>query len=391
MDNLAAGALSSLFGELEGPGLHLPSVMDGMFGSALSSLDRAAGGLLSSLAEMKIDFGQSEDKKQLIARLHLPDSGNTDSNTAAPKKIHAAVLGQSHLRIKVETTTPEGFTTITTQTIALPSKVDREGMDITSKADGTVHITMRILTPDEAKKAEEHVSQGMESDRMPMMPFPRFFPALFDRSIMDSKPIDFSREIPSPMGTQACRERHGHEKLLVSKCLCDATEDPESRAVCYGNLISKSVSMARRLGKDDFATNAKHDAMECANNVSDKVACLNAVAEKIVSYLYNRNGGAKGEEKVFAERIRQAIESEDEGPSDFHTSAGSVFARMGMVLLFAIALVWIVALLYKSRNATAQTVVASASKLSSVLTQSKRSPEGKRGRPMKIGEQMKQH
>lgn len=344
--------------------------MDDMLGSAISSLDRAAGGLFSSLTPIKLDFAQSDDNTRLIARLHLPDITDSDSNKAAPRKIHATVLGRSHLRITVDTET-SGFTSSSTQTVALPAKVSPDDVDISAKTDDTVHISLRILKPEELQKGTDTQSDSQDNSA-PRIGFPlsgRFFPPLFERALSDAAgALDFAREIPSEIGIERCREKYGNEKLFVSKCLCDATSELESRALCYGNLISKAVSMARRLGMDDFATSMKHTAIECANGLDHKVLCLEGVARNVVESL--RHGReSKDQESDLTDRIRQAIESEDDGPSVFRSSYGMMLWRIVVMAMFLLVLLAVLVLVLARRRSLSTSALGTISRLTSVMSQ----------------------
>eukprot|EP00177_Eucheuma_denticulatum_P008793 GFKZ01015973.1.p1 GENE.GFKZ01015973.1~~GFKZ01015973.1.p1 ORF type:complete len:415 (-),score=59.18 GFKZ01015973.1:911-2155(-) len=380
----ATHSLRDIFGGIEESALNLPRVMDGMIESALSSFDRAAGGLLAGLSDTKIEFGNSDDGSHLVVRLHMPDPEKTQSDSPSVKRrVHAAVLGLSHLRIKIEAHA-DGFTSSSTQTIALPAKVSADDIDISSKADGTVHISLRILTKEEADK-ETFDQQQVQDDSPSLITFPiagRFFPALFARDDDAGPPADLVQEIPSSDGIENCKGQHHNERLLISKCLCDALEGTDSRAVCYGNLISKSVSMARRLGRDDFATSVKHHAIECANGVENKVECLNGVAKHITEYLYTQRG-SKDREDDLTDRIRQAIESEDDGPSNFQSSTGTLIGKLVFLSLILFVLFWMIVLLTSRRQLFGSGGVSPFSRLSSVLTQSAKSPERSASRTAK--------
>lgn len=355
--------------------------MDDMLESAISSFDRAAGGLLSGLAATKLDFARSGDNSHLIARIHMP---NADSDKGAPRKIHAAVIGRSHLRIMVETQS-DGFTTSSTQTVALPAKVSQDGVDISSKADGTVHISLRILTPQELKDemATERDSEDTFASRLTFPLGSRFFPPLFDGPLSEKADAsDFTREIPSPVGIEKCKDKYGKEKLQLSKCLCDATSEMESRAVCYANLISKAVSMARRLGWNDFATSMKHNAIECANGVDDKVLCLERVARDVVGSL-RHEGQPTDRDGNLTDRIRQAIESEDDGPSIFQPSYGMIIGRVVLMIVFLFSLLTISVVVVARRRSLNTSAVEAISRLTSVMSQNSGSSDRNRARPGK--------
>lgn len=345
----------------------IPKIMDDVLESAISTFDRAAVGFFSGLAATELDFARSDDNSHLIARLHMP---NTDSDKAAPRKIHAAVIGRSHLRVTVETQS-DGLTTSSTQTVALPAKVSQEGVDISSKADGTVHISLRILTQQEAEK-ETATKSDPHDNFASHLTFPlngRFFPPLFERALFgEAGAADFTREIPSPVGIEKCKEKYGKEKLQLSKCLCDATLEMASRAVCYGNLISKAVSMARRLEWYDFATSMKHNAIECANGVDDKVLCLEHVARNIVESL-RRGGESTDRNNSLTDRIRQAIESEDGGPPTFQPSYGMIIGRVVLMSVFLLLLLSISVLVMARRRSLNTSAIGAISRLTSVMSQ----------------------
>jgi hypothetical protein len=68
-------------------------------------------------------------------------------------------------------------------------------------------------------------------------------------------------------------------RLLARQCICNAKTSDESRSVCYGALLSSALGIVRRLNMDDFATDVKHTAIDCAFQEA-KSTCLEAVTTK---------------------------------------------------------------------------------------------------------------
>lgn len=352
--------------------------MDGMIESALSSLDRASGGFLSGLTATKVEYAESEDKTHLIVRVHMPEGADDDARSA-PRNLSATVIGQAHLRLA--TTTSSGpFVSKSTHTVMLPRRVSQEGMEINAKPDGSVHISLPILKDDQGATENtelSHLRREASDDGFLHLPFRgALIPALFAHMADAPRDEDEARlQVPSEQGIDSCREKHRDERLLVNKCICDVTPDPESKAVCYGSLISKSVSMARRMSMDEFATSAKHTAIECASGREDKGTCLEKVARNILESLYRQ----KDSNSDLTSRIREAIESEDDGPSHFESTSGleilasMVKAFLGVVLVLA-AFGSVILYLYR-RDTPRGMAMGSVHRLSSVLAQGSGSPD----------------
>lgn len=303
---------------------------------AFSSVDRMSSGLLSGLAGPNIDFAKTEDGKRLIARLRLPPTPNKEGEDAIPPKLSVAVLGRSHLRVKLNIKR-DGFQSISEHTYGLPAYVSSEGVAVTPQDDGTVHVSLRILKEANAitnsgDGENESLEQKMGSFMDQRIRNP-LFPILIHR---DSREIDSDdevvEELPRPEEVDRCRAQHANDKMLRKECICDITRSSSARAVCYGSLISKAVSVARRLGMHDFATNAKHHAIECADGHTDAVECLQRVASELLASLHKKDAAAKS---TVEDRVRAAIESEDDGPSNFGPSYGTVVSFLLIVFVVA--------------------------------------------------------
>lgn len=344
--------------------MNLPKMVDEMLENAL-----LAGGLFKN--DLQVEFALSEDRSSCVVRLYLPDISLKGVDKSAPRQVYVSVIGKQHLRLKINMTT-DGISSEITKTVHLPVKVSKHDVDISSKPDGSVHVTLRILKDEEddtAAVAGKQESFRIESDADSL--FGRlltlFAPSMPDASA-ESK--DVIREVPSSDDIAKCKEKFQHERLLISKCICDKTADLDSRAVCYGSLISKSVSMARKMGMDEFATSAKHLAIECAGSTQDKAECLENVANDILDSLYHRKGTGD-RYKDLSDRIRLAIESEDDGPSKFESSPGLGFVQVIFLSALALGLFGgAFVSMRRRRNATGGKV-----QLSSVMTQRARGGE----------------
>lgn len=341
-------ALRGILGEMEESALTLPRVMDGMLESALSSLDQVSGGFLSGYATSHVEFAHSDDGTKLVVRVHMPQ-GKGEDGKSAPRTLHVSVVGQSHLRITMEITSGN-FRSKAAHTVALPARVSKDGIDISPQSDGSVHISLNVLKDKDGEQEGLNVlGNRREADADGLFGMPRsMFPALFERlaGTVDEGGQERTQEVPSSEIIESCNRDHLNQHLLAKKCICDGTGDGESRAVCFGSLISKSVSMARRLGLNDIATSTKHVAIECASGREDKVACLEKVSTDIIKYIYERKEPGSN----LTDRIRQAIESEDDGPSQFEASSSLYVAKVVLVVLFLMLVFWIGAICVYRRN-----------------------------------------
>lgn len=348
--------------------MNLPKMMDEMLESAL-----LAGGLFKN--DLQVEFALSEDRSSCVVRLYLPVNSLNGVDRSAPRQVFVSVIGKQHLRLKINTTM-DGISSEVTKTVHLPVKVSKDDVDISSKPDGSVHVTLRILKDEgdeTAAVADRQESFQSQSDADSL--FGRLL-TLFGPSLPDApaESKDVVREVPSSDAIAKCKEKFQHEKLLISKCMCDTTADLDSRAVCYGSLISKSVSMARKMGMDEFATSAKHLAIECADGTQDKAKCLEGVAYDILESLYHRKGSGD-RYKDLSDRIRLAIESEDDGPSKFQSSPGLAFINAIFLSALIFGLFGTVFTFMRRRRRGTGNTAGDKRQLSSVMTQRARAAD----------------
>lgn len=375
-----ARSLSSLFGGIEESAFQLPQIMDKFLSSAVSSMDRVSHGMLSEFTGPNVQFAKSEDGANLIAKLQIPTPGHEDDQQTGPRRLSVGIVARRHLRIRLETTF-QGFQKTSIHTIGLPVHVSKDGVGIKSQEDGSVHIIMRILQEpvnDDADEGSDESGNGFGSffERRVKQPL---FVNMFGRGTNNESEdgLEATEELPSEEDVLRCRIKHREDRLRVKKCMCDATPSKSSKAVCYGSLISKAVSLSRRLGMDDFATSAKHSAIECADGHEIALECLEKIAGHVVDTLYTRKGSGNADD--MKQRIRTAIESEDDGPSEFQSSLGMRVAKASILLTFM--LLFGTFAFYAFRKVVFGRQRASwPMRLSSVLSQTGPSNEGLRGR-----------
>lgn len=362
-------SLRQVMGGLEESAVNLPSLMDQMLSSALSSVDDASGGILSKFAGPNVDFARTENGSHLIARVHMPPAGSAESEKHSPRRLSVALVGKNHLRIKLEVQSG-GLQTTSIHTVALPESVSKDGILIVPKEDGTVHINLRILKQSEdAENHEQDEEDGEDKsglfdsflgNRGHRMLFPLHM-LLGDEEANGSQ-VGASEQLPSTHDISGCREKYGEGNVGSKKCLCDVTPSDGKRAVCYGEMISKAVKIGRSLRMDDFATQTKHMALDCANSDESKTAkCLGEIAKEVIEKLY--------QDKDFKGRVRTAIESEDSGPSEFEGSLGWVVSKMILIAILLMGIFWIVSIGMFRRSGGSSSGRGVVSQLSSVLTQ----------------------
>lgn len=347
-------------GALDETALHLPPLMKHMLASALSGMDRASGGLLSELKSNSVEFAYSKDGRTLIARLHIPSSHSGGEAKEANRKLYVAILGQSHMRVRTEMMNGP-FRTSSVHTIRLPVRVSSDGVTISPAPDGSVHVRMSVLQDGQTRRDGEEGESESDGTDDPSEAIRSFFqrqlgmpmlPVLISRRIPEiSKESgkEAIEEIPSSMNILRCRQEYGDDALRRRNCLCGVTPSLERKAVCYAELISKCVRIARRLKMDDFATSTKHIALDCAEKQEEKTKCLGEVAGQVIERLGSEGGGGENEnEKVdtLKDQIRTAIEREDNGPSNFQPSVLGILLRllligMLLVLFFGCGLIYI--------------------------------------------------
>lgn len=345
-------------------------MVDDLLNSALFSMDSFAGGALSNLAGPNIEYGQSDDGTKLIARLRLPEPPGGEK---ASRKLHVAVDGKTHLRVGIETQS-DVLTTKSSHTVSLPAAVQKEPIEINSNPDGSVRIGLTLLKGDDGASLTDSTSE--ESDlssifhRPMMIPFPGDAVGSSENDSDEAR--EFVRDLPSAADMDKCRRQFPNENLRVKHCSCGVTPSSESQAMCYGSLISKLVSLARRIELSDEATIAKHTAIDCLKDGAKQVACLERVSADILASIYHRKV-PRGSSDISA-RIRNAIEADDDGPSELKPSLVFVIAKMCIMGFFAVVILSVcLVCAYRYRGPASRSDVLAD--LSSVLTQVSTSAE----------------
>lgn len=361
-DFFNSSPLNRILQDFEQSPFHIPQIMD----HVLSSMDRASGGLISSLTGPEIDFAKTDNGTHLIARIHLPDHSIQTNHNDAKRYLSIAILGRQHMRMKIETRSGNFFHS-STHTIPLPEAVERTNVTIQTMPDGTIHAFLKIIDGNENQISNSsittHTSIKENNIHQPESLQRHWLPSFFQASQLDTEVKDSIEELPPTSDVVNCHTKFAKSKLLVKKCNCDVIPSLNSRAICYGKLISRSINTARKLGWDDFATSAKHMAIECTNN-NDQTNCLEQVLKGITDALIQQKDPHAVNNPV-AGVVREAIESQDDGPSDFQPSPITFIFRLFFAIFLVILCVVLVGIcLLRKRNTQ-----RSIAQLSSVLTQ----------------------
>jgi hypothetical protein len=335
-------------GNIEDHVMHMPA----LFGESLESGARA----MSSAS-----FNYTEDRKVLLVRFQIPAANIAGSKVQ--RNIRAAVIGNGgHLRVKIRTYT-ESQSVGVERVLSLPVRVTQEGVETTSGDDGSIIIKLKIIGEKDNALDKEEVRMGDQQDgSLPGMLFSKlflggrhsaneYFPdggmgrgnlGVESNQGDEQNTSDITDSVRNNPEVIACRRRYlgNGYRLLARQCICNAKTSDESRSLCYGSLLSSALRIARRLNMDDFATDAKHTAIDCAYQEA-KSACLEAVTTKALRAVYG--DVAAGEKRELPDRIREAIESEDNGPS-VRPTTGSLAATVVTVIVVLVLTCFLCAL-----------------------------------------------
>jgi hypothetical protein len=378
------GSLERSFGGARSHVMHLPSYLDDVLADVME------GGLSSALSARNVEFSFSPDRSRLMAKINMPAAGSGGgggTGDAARRKLHISVVaGGARLRVKVETLS-SASEMVFEHVVQLPVRVAQDGIETVANTDGSATATLRIV----GELPEEGGGGGGERMRIIPMSGSALSKMLFgggrggasrggDAAGFedDEAGEDIVQTLPSAADVGACRSKYaGTEyRLLARHCVCKTSPTEESRALCFASVLSSAVKIARRLDRTDEATDAKHAAMECANHAAGHAQCLQAVATKFLDYIYGDVDA--GERRQLSDRIRAAIESEDDGPSERPRSS-----LRAMLAVLALALVAMCCMLSGLRRAGRRLLAGDARRhggthgqMSSVLSQRAASVSG---------------
>jgi hypothetical protein len=364
-------AMRALFHSLSGmsPGtahvVHLPPALEGMIEGMIEGM--LSGGLdLRRRSLVEFTYADT-NKSRLLAKVALPSAGNG----SAERKIRIQITGSGgHMRVRV-INSRQMFEHV----IPLPLLVSPDGIEASAEVDGSVTVSLKVLSE---KSSLNHVP------RMNDVSLSRL---LFGENVdsMDSAPTvaaeaagnehadsEIVHELPSTSQVKACVEKYaGTEyRLLAKQCLCMASRDEDSRLACFASLLSSAIRIARRVSRDGFATDAKHQAIDCADHVPGKAICLETLTSNVLLTLYG-NVTNEGEPLKVEDRLLKAFESEDDGASEPVGLTVSVWTLLCVVLIVVFVLVLLMVCLMKAFFSSQSTSRPDGGhhKLSSILSQ----------------------
>lgn len=129
----------------------------------------------------------------------------------------------------------------------------------------------------------------------------------------DEEATDVVQTLPSAADVDMCSRKYAGPELRLHArhCVCGTSPTADGRAVCFAGVLSSAIKLARRVGKGDKATEYKHAAIECAGHAAGQAQCLQRLSKAMLFSIYGDVDNGKAKE--LPERIRTAIESEDDG------------------------------------------------------------------------------
>lgn len=343
LDNFPFKQMADTFGQqmddgqenFDEDGSALSSLMEGLFSSAFSPI-RLTAGMLSSFSRPKVEFGESDDGKFLVVRLHMSSSNDDSLKKGAQRKVSAAVISSDLLQVHIETINDNMRQRMSNQ-FSLPKPVARDGMTVSPAEDSTIHIRLRLLKDgerdnttndnDDVSNLEPDINELMntlfgESIHRRLIPLTiGFAPSGTDAN---DEARGIVEELPSAAHFDRCRHTYADDKLQLRKCLCDVTP-MTSRAVCYSKMIAKSMRLAQKMELNGFATTVKNSAHDCVNGTEDKTQCLERVASHVVKYLSHESGSDPSSQK---EQIRAALEADDVNVTNFYSTTGFMMLQI---------------------------------------------------------------
>lgn len=310
------GSLERSFGGVGGQVMHIPSVLDDVLRDVM---DGSAAGAFSG---RNVDYSYSADRARLVARINLPPlraSAHGGPAQMQRRILHITVVaGGARLRVKVETLSLVSDT-VFEHVLQLPVRVAQDGIETVANPDGSATVSLKIvgeLSRDHRVGADGGMKLGAGSPSRHSLASMFFGDPESGNDGDDDGNDDVVQTLPSAADVAACRKKYsGTEyRLQARHCVCKTSPTADSRALCFAAVVSSAVKIARRLGKHDEATAAKHAAMECANHGRGHSECLEGIATKFLNFLYGDVD--HGEQRLLSERLKTAIESEDDGPAD---------------------------------------------------------------------------
>lgn len=356
--------------------MHLPSVFNEVLDEVMSD------GLAGVLGSKNVEFSFRENRKTLVVKLNMPAAhgsrGGADPAETSRRMIHMSVIGGgARLRVKVETLSA-GAEMIFEHTIQLPVLVTQEGIETVANPDGSATALLKVVgeLPDDGINGESRMSVPGSPRSLHDLLFGAAggaAAAVDAMGVGDENATDVIQALPSAADVDACRRKYaGPELRLHSRhCVCRTSPTSDGRAVCFAGVLSSAINIARRIGKGDKASEYKHAAIECAGHAAGQAPCLERLSKALLDTIYG--DVENGEAKELPDRIRTAIESEDEGGSDERRSplVSIAVLLLGFCLIPCLALTMLFAMWRRFAGTVAVESQASGSRngLSSVLSQ----------------------
>lgn len=378
----------------------LPNLMNDLLSSTLSSFGRfAAGGLLSS-QQLKVEFATTDNDTTLVAKIHTPQSSASDVELGAERKISVALDGDSQLNIRVEMQNGP-FQTTLTQSETLPRRVSPESIKISPADKGNILIKMKIVNGTDHPAVSRHSGMSDMDDILNSIMQDLFNPGALpgsrlsigshghefddndddtDSAAGDDSKLQFERNsdgdfntvrehLPSAAHVDRCQKSTSGDKLKYRKCLCDVISSVSDRLVCYTKFVSNVLNEARRLGKNDFATEAKQMAISCTNKNESSTQCMERVASHILKTIGEDANDMSMQQ--LRQQMRNVLDNEDAVQGDFYRPSNTMVVMFGIILgAILLSLSFWASMIYAMRRGWfGNRTGGFLSQLSSVLTQ----------------------
>lgn len=351
--------------QLQESGLEMPALLGSLLSNAFGEDDNPVLAAARGSSGTNIRFSKANNNTLLNVHLALPQSNSANRN------LSVAVVGKSHLRVKIATKagTMQMFAT---HTYPLPVPVSEKNIVFNTTEDGNALVQLQILNgTTQAETDSTEATERQESDN-PFLTMEDLLQSITQRAV--SHPL-FRLPFLSDLGPDGdddddgdndkasirnsnaarrtgransfnpgdCREESMGDDMRYRKCVCDSNPSSQRRAVCYAKMISTAVNMARKMRFDDFATSIKHSAFDCADTPAEQTNCLQQVADKVVDFLA-RNQSEDDDTNSLKDQIRDAIDSEDTltdyTPSIWRAVAHMIFGGILLTVLFWAGMVY---------------------------------------------------
>jgi hypothetical protein len=332
-NNSPRRSLADLFNSLSGISqvsghvVHLPPAIEGILEQMVSS-----GAMRRSL----VQFSYADtNRTRLLAKISVPSAGDG----GADRKIHIAVAGSGgHMRVRVETKAVASMATSFEHVIPLPVLVSPAGIETTAEVDGTVTVSLAII----AEKPSLNRLLGLNYVPLSQLLFGDKA-ELTDEdgaAVAQRADDDAVYAVPSAKQIEECVSKYAstEHRLLAKQCVCMASREENTRSLCFASLLSSAINVARRVSKDSFATDAKHQAIDCADHKEGKARCLEDLTSNVLLALHGSIERAVGAKKELKDQLRQALEMDDEGPSQPKGLTMSVRTLMIIVVVVLLVL-----------------------------------------------------